>query len=112
MFISNAYAADAAAAAPGLAGVFMQFAPMLAIGVLFWFMLIRPQQKQAKEHKAMLETLTKGDEVSCASGIVGKVVSTSEAHIVLEISEGVNITIVRGAVSKKLEKGTIKKIGQ
>lgn len=109
MFIAPAFAAGAA---PGPDSLILQFAPMLVIGVLFWFLLIRPQQKRAKEHAALLATLKKGDEVTTTSGMVARVVSVSDAYFVLEVSEGVHVTVQRGAVSGKLEEGTLKKIGK
>ena len=107
MFIAPAYAAG-----PGPDSFLLQLAPMLVIGVLFWFLLIRPQQKRAKEHAALLGSLKKGDEVSTASGVVGRVVKVDELYFVLEISEGVNITVQRAAVTGKLEDGTLKKISR
>lgn len=89
---------------------FMQFLPMIAIFILFYFLLIRPQQKRAKEQKAMLESLQKGDEVMTNGGIVGRIVKTSEQYLTLEIAENVEVHIQRGAVATRLEKGTIKNI--
>jgi preprotein translocase subunit YajC len=105
MFISNAYAADVAAAQS-----ITSFVPFILIFVLFWFLLIRPQMKQAKDHKAMLATLQKGDEVATSGGIVGKVVKVTEAYVSLEIATGVNINVQKQTVQSKLEKGTIKSI--
>ncbi|WP_035052738.1 preprotein translocase subunit YajC [Andreprevotia chitinilytica] len=106
MFINTAFAADAAA--PGVAAGFMQFAPMVVIFVLFYFMLIRPQQKRAKEQKAMLDALAKGDEISTTGGLIGKISKVSEQYLTLELSDGVEILIQRAAVAQRLEKGTLK----
>lgn len=86
----------------------MQFLPMIGIFVLFYFLLIRPQQKRAKEHKVMLEALQKGDEVVTNGGIVGRIAKTSEQYLTLEIAEKVEIQVQRGAVAIRLEKGTLK----
>lgn len=104
MFISNAYAADAAA--PGLAS----FLPLIIIFVLFWFLLIRPQMKQAKEHRNMLAALQKGDEVATAGGVVGKVVKVGESFVSLEIADGTVIHVQKHSVQTLLPKGTIKGI--
>ncbi len=108
MFIAPAYAAGAA----GPDSLLLQFAPMIVIAVLFWFLLIRPQQKRTKEHAALLNTLQKGDEVTLTSGILARVVKVDEIHFVLELAEGVEIVVQRGAVSGKLEAGTLKKLGK
>ena len=105
MFISNAYAADAAAA-PTMAS----FIPFILIFVLFYFMLIRPQMKQAKEHRNMLAELQKGDEVATSGGIVGKVVKVTDAYVSLEVATSTIINVQKPTVQTKLEKGTIKSI--
>ena len=105
MFISNAYAADAAAA-PG----FMSFLPLIVIFILFWFMLIRPQMKQAKEHRAMLDALQKGDEVATSGGVVGKVTKVGESFVSLEIASETVVHVQKHAIQTLLPKGTIKGI--
>ena len=107
MFISPAYA-QASGASPG--GDIMTFLPMIAIVVVFYFLLIRPQQKRAKETKAMLQALQKGDEVVTAGGIVGKISKLSEAYANVEIAPGVDITVQRSAISLLLPKGTLKNL--
>ncbi|HEY9103616.1 preprotein translocase subunit YajC [Chitinimonas sp.] len=109
MFISTAYAADApAAAATSGASSLMQFLPMIVIFVLFYFLLIRPQQKRMKEQKAMLDAIAKGDEVVTNGGVLGRVVKAGDAYLTIEIADGVEIVVQRGAVAAKLEKGTVK----
>ena len=105
MFISPAYA-QATGATPG--GDIMAFLPMIAIVVVFYFLLIRPQQKRAKETKAMLGALQKGDEVVTAGGIVGKIAKLSDAYADLEVAPNVQVTVQRSAISLLLPKGTIK----
>ncbi|MEQ6291753.1 preprotein translocase subunit YajC [Vogesella sp. GCM10023246] len=89
---------------------FMQFLPMIVIFVLFWFLLVRPQQKRAKEHQKMLSEIVKGDEVVTQGGIIGRVTKTGEQYLSIEIASGVEINVQRGAVGSKLEKGTIKSL--
>jgi preprotein translocase subunit YajC len=104
MFIAPAYAAGAAAA-PGL---LEQMLPMAVILVFAYFLLIRPQQKKAKQTQEMLKALEKGDEVLTAGGLIGRVAKLSEVHVTLELADGVEILIQRAAITAKLEKGTIK----
>jgi preprotein translocase subunit YajC len=84
--------------------------PLIIIFVLFYFMLIRPQMKRAKEQKKMLESLQKGDEVATASGQVGKIVKVGEQYVSLEIADGVITHVQKSAVQTLLPKGTIKGI--
>jgi preprotein translocase subunit YajC len=105
VLISPAYA-QAAGASSG--GDLMAFLPMVAIFVVFYFLLIRPQQKRAKETKAMLSALQKGDEVVTSGGIVGKVSKLNDAYATVEIAPNVEITVQRSAISLMLPKGTIK----
>ena len=106
--ITPAYAQAAPAASPG--ADYMTFLPMIAIFVVFYFLLIRPQQKRAKETKAMLAALQKGDEVVTAGGIVGRIAKLGEQYATVEIAPSVEITVQRGAVTQLLPKGTIKNI--
>ena len=105
MFISNAYAADAAATS-GLTS----FLPFIIIFVLFWFMLIRPQMKQAKDHRNMLAALQKGDEVATAGGLIGKVVKVGESFVTIEITTYTSVNVQKHTVQTLLPKGTIKGI--
>jgi preprotein translocase subunit YajC len=91
-------------------GDLMAFLPMVAIFVVFYFLLIRPQQKRAKETKAMLEALQKGDEVVTAGGVVGKIAKISEGYADVDIAPNVTITVQRSAISLMLPKGTIKNL--
>ncbi|MEQ1661206.1 MAG: preprotein translocase subunit YajC [Thiobacillus sp.] len=104
--ISLAHAQAAAPAAPG----FEQFLPLIIIFILFWFMLIRPQMKRAKEQKQMLTELAKGDEVVTASGQVGKVAKISDQYVSLEIADGVITHVQKSSVQTLLPKGTIKSL--
>ena len=105
MFISPAYA-QASGAMPG--GDLMGFLPIIVIFVVFYFLLIRPQQKRAKETKAMLSALQKGDEVVTAGGVVGRIAKLTDAYASVEIAPNVEVTVQRSAISLVLPKGTIK----
>ncbi|TJZ78826.1 preprotein translocase subunit YajC [Chitiniphilus eburneus] len=106
MFIAPAYAAPAAA--PSALESLTSFLPMIVIFVLFWFLLIRPQQKRAKEQAAMLKALQKGDEVITSGGLLGKIAKAGDLYLTLEVAEGMEIVVQRSAVAQRLEKGTIK----
>ena len=106
LLITPAYAQSAPGSMFG--GDLMAFLPMVAIFVVFYFLLIRPQQKKAKEAKAMLEALQKGDEVVTAGGILGKISKISDQYMTIEVAPGTEITVQRGAVSQLLPKGTVK----
>lgn len=100
-----------AAEAGGGQGSAMSSIFMLVIfGLIFYFMLIRPQSKRAKEHKGMVEALQKGDEVVTNGGIVGKITKVGESFITLSIADNVEINVQKHAVSTALPKGTIKSI--
>ena len=105
MLISPAYA-QAAGASPG--SDLMTFLPMIAIFVVFYFLLIRPQQKRAKETKTMLEALQKGDEVVTAGGLVGKIAKRTDQYAAIEIAPNVEISVQRAAIAQLLPKCTIK----
>jgi len=105
VLISNAYAQAAAPA--GDAGL-MGFLPIILMFVLLYFIMIRPQMKRAKEQKAMIEALQKGDEVVTAGGLVGKIVNINENYVTLEVAENTQILVQRPAVQLPLPKGTIK----
>ncbi len=105
MLISPAYA-QAAGSTSG--GELMTFLPMIGIFVVFYFLLIRPQQKRAKEAKLMLGSLEKGNEVVTAGGIVGKIAELNEQYVTVEIAPNVSINVQRAAISQLLPKGTIK----
>ena len=105
MLISTAYAASSAPA-QDWASSFPW--PMILIVVLFYFMLIRPQMKQAKEQREMIAALKVGDEVVTSSGILGKVTKVADSVISLEIAANIVISVQKPAIQAKLEKGTIK----
>ncbi|HAF95361.1 MAG: preprotein translocase subunit YajC [Elusimicrobia bacterium GWC2_51_8] len=81
---------------------FMQFIPLAAIMLIFYFLLIRPQQKQLKERKKMLEAIKTGDKILTNGGIIGTISAIREEELELEIAKGVKITLVRSAVASVL----------
>jgi len=107
MFISNAYAESAGAAA---GGGFMEFLPLIALVAVFYFLVLRPQSKRAKEHKSMVEALQRGDEVVTAGGEVGRIGKVFEEYVSIELAENVEVTIQKTAIQNVLPKGTIKAI--
>lgn len=109
LIISDAHAADTVpAGGPQPGGGIMAFLPLIVIFVIFYFLLIRPQQKRAKEHRDMVAKLAKGDEVVTGGGLLGRVTDISENYLTVEIADGVAIKVQRQAVTQVLPKGTIK----
>lgn len=106
MLISEAFAAGTPAPAFDLMG----FLPLVVIFVLFYFMLIRPQMKRAKEQRNMLAAIQKGDEVVTTGGELGKVVKVSDHYVGLEIADNVVVHVQKQAIQSLLPKGTIKSI--
>jgi preprotein translocase subunit YajC len=104
--ISTAAAQAAAPAAQGNA--LMQMAPLVLIFIVFYFLLIRPQAKRAKEHKALIASLSAGDEVVTGGGILGKVTEVSDQFLVVEVADGVRVKIQRHTVTQVLPKGSVK----
>ena len=87
------------------------YSPLIMLGVfflVFWFFIIRPQMKRAKEHREMLSRLSKGDEVVTAGGLLGRVTSLSEGNVGLQIASGVEVQLQRSAIVQVLPKGTLK----
>ena len=84
------------------------FLPMIFLAVVFYFLIIRPQSKRAKEHKSMLSELNKGDEVATNGGLLGKVVKIGENFIELEVADNVNVRVQKQAIANLMPKGTLK----
>ena len=108
--ISLAHAQTAGAAAADPTGGFMQLLPMILMFVVLWFLMIRPQMKKAKEHKALLAALSKGDEVVTQGGLVGKVVKVGDSYVTIEIAANTEVVVQKPAVSLVLPKGTLKSL--
>ena len=107
LFISNAYADGAG---PGAGAGITDFLPLIALVAVFYFLILRPQQKRAKEVKLMLGAMQKGDEVATSGGVVGRVAKIGESYIAIEVAEGVTLNVQKSAVQTVLPKGTIKSI--
>ena len=107
MFISNAFA-QAPAAAPAGGSSLMSLLPLVLMFVVLYFIMIRPQMKRQKEHKAMIDALAKGDEVVVGGGLVGRVSKLGDAIIHVEVANGVELQVQRPAVVQVLPKGTYK----
>ena len=109
MFISSAFAQTAPAAAEGgLMGSLTGMLPLVLMFVVLYFIMIRPQMKRQKEHRAMIDALAKGDEIVTSGGLLGKVSRLGEGFVHLEVAEGVEVQIQRSAVAQVLPKGTVK----
>jgi preprotein translocase subunit YajC len=105
MFISPAYAQ---AAGGDTASSLVSLLPLVLMFVVLYFVMIRPQMKRQKEHKAMIEALAKGDEVVTAGGFLGKVSKLGDVYIGVELADGVEVQLQRSAVVQVLPKGTLK----
>ena len=106
MLISTAHAQTAAAADP--TGGFMQLLPIILMFVVLYFLMIRPQMKRTKEHKALIEALAKGDEVVTGGGIAGRITKVGENFVAIEVANTVEIQVQKQAVTVLLPKGTLK----
>lgn len=104
-FISDAYAQ---AGAPGGAAPYGDILFLILLFAVFYFLLIRPQQKRAKEHKKMVEAVAKGDEVVTNGGILGKVIEVGDTFLTVNIADGVDVKLQRSSVAATVPKGTIK----
>ncbi|WP_295854432.1 preprotein translocase subunit YajC [uncultured Xylophilus sp.] len=110
MFISSAFAQAAPAAAPagGMMSSITGMLPLLLMFVVLYFVMIRPQMKRQKEHRAMIEAIAKGDEVATAGGIMGRVTQLAEGNVSILIAPNVEVQIQRSAIAQVLPKGTVK----
>ncbi len=110
MFISSAFAQTAPAATTGgdMQSSLMSMLPLVLMFVVLYFVMIRPQMKKQKEHRAMVDALAKGDEIVTAGGMLGKVSKLGDSYLGLEVAGGVEVQIQRSAVVQVLPKGSIK----
>ena len=99
MFLTPAYA-QAAAPAAGGGAAFAQFIPLILVFLIMYFLIMRPQQKKMKQHRAMIEALKKGDNVITQGGIIGKVVAVRDDEVEVEIAQGVRIRVVRATIAQ------------
>jgi preprotein translocase subunit YajC len=110
VFISNAFAQTAPAAAAGgdISSSIMGMLPLVLMFVVLYFIMIRPQMRKQKQHRTMIDALAKGDEIVTAGGLLGRVTALSEGQLGLQIAPGVEVQVQRSAVAQVLPKGTIK----
>lgn len=109
-FIADAHASAATPAAAGSG--FEPFIMLAVLGAFFYFMIIRPQSKRVKEHKALMSALAKGDEVLTNGGIVGKItkIADDKDFVVIALNDTTEVTVQKGAISAVLPKGTLKSL--
>lgn len=109
MFITPAFAQSTAAAGSGGSAAFMvQVLPLLLIFVVFYFLILRPQNKRLKDHKAKIEAVKKGDSVITGGGLVGKVVKVEDAFVEIELSQGVKVRAVKSTLTDIIDPTTAK----
>ena len=108
MEILDFFIASAHAQAGGEPNTLMSFLPLIIIFVIFYFLLIRPQMKRAKEHKNLVASLGVGDEVVTNGGLLGKITKVGESFVTVELGENVKIKIQKHAIASVMPKGTIK----
>jgi preprotein translocase subunit YajC len=108
MFATPAFAQTAGAAAGnegGLMGALVSYSPLLLILVLGYFLLIRPQQQRAREHRNTVSAVKRGDTVVLSSGVIGKVVRVEEVEVGVEVAQGVTIKVVKDMISQVRTRG-------
>ena len=104
------FISDALAAAPAEADPLMSFLPLILIFVVFYFLLIRPQTKRAKEHKKLVQELAKGDEVVTNGGLLGRITAVGENFVQIKVAENVEVKVQKQAVANLMPKGTSKEL--
>jgi preprotein translocase subunit YajC len=108
VFISEAFAQTAPAATGGAESSLLSLLPLVLMFVVLYFIMIRPQMKRQKEHKAMVEAIGKGDEVVIGGGVLGRVAKVGESYLHVEVANGVELQVQRASVVQVLPKGTFK----
>jgi preprotein translocase subunit YajC len=108
VFISDAFAQSTGGAAAGGPSGLLSMLPLVLMFVVLYFVMIRPQMKRQKEHRAMIDALAKGDEVVTSGGVLGRVTKLNESFVHVEVANGVELQVQRSAVVQVLPKGTLK----
>ena len=108
MFITPAFAQTATAGPSGGSDFIVQVLPLLLIFVVFYFLILRPQNKKMKDHKAKIEAVKKGDSVITGGGLVGKVVKVEEAFVEIELAQGVKVRAVKSTLTDIIDPATAK----
>lgn len=98
MLISPAYAQATGGAAPG--GILDMLLPLALILLIFYFLLIRPQQKRMKQHRAMIDAVRRGDTIVTSGGIIGKVTKVADDEVQVEIADGTRVRVVKGTIAE------------
>jgi preprotein translocase subunit YajC len=104
MFITEAFAQTSGAASSS-SSLILQFAPILLIFVIMYFLILRPQRTKAKQHQEMVANVRRGDMVVTSGGLIGKVAKVDESEIQVELAEGVRVRVVRGTIAEVRAKG-------
>jgi preprotein translocase subunit YajC len=107
-FLSDALAQSSAAGAGSASDPLFTLLPLVLFAVVFYFLLIRPQTKRQKEHKRMVDALTRGDEVITMGGIAGRISDLGDNFVLVEIADGVQAKVRRAAIEAVLPKGSLK----
>ncbi len=102
-FIASAYAQTGAQP-----GGLLSFLPLIVIFIVFYFLLIRPQMKRAKEHRKLVAELAVGDEIVTNGGLLGRLTKVGESFVTIELADNVQVRVQRHAISSVMPKGTIK----
>ncbi|KPJ79696.1 MAG: hypothetical protein AMJ58_11125 [Gammaproteobacteria bacterium SG8_30] len=105
LLVTSAWAQDAGAAS---GGAWMQLLPLVLIFVVFYFLLIRPQTKRAKEHREMVGKLASGDEVVTTGGLLGRITEVGDNFLTVEVADGVRVKVQKFQVAQLMPKGTFK----
>ncbi|MBB3972414.1 preprotein translocase subunit YajC [Hansschlegelia beijingensis] len=106
MFITPAFAQTATGSAPGGSEFLIQLLPFVLIFVIMWFLILRPQQKRAKEHREMIKNVRRGDTIVTSGGLIGKVSKvTDDAEVQVEIADNVRVRLARGMIAEVRTKG-------
>ena len=105
MFATPAYAQAAGAPVAGPQDMLIQFLPLIGLVVLFYFLMIRPQQRRMKQHQQMLAAMKRGDTVVLSSGVIGKVVRVEDKEVGVEIATGVTVKVRKGMISEVTARG-------
>ncbi|MCG2842809.1 preprotein translocase subunit YajC [Sandaracinobacter sp. RS1-74] len=106
MFSSPAYAQAAGGAPGGTEAFLIQIVPLILLFVIFWFLIIRPQQQKLKSHRAMVDAVKKGDDVVTGGGLVGKVTKVTDGEVEVELAPNVKVRAVKGTLSAVTPRGT------
>ncbi|MBB6122725.1 preprotein translocase subunit YajC [Sphingobium subterraneum] len=108
MFVTPAFAQTAAAAPGGTSGLLVQILPLALIFVVFWFLIIRPQSKRMKEHKAKIDAVKRNDQVVTGGGLVGKVTKVEDAFVEVELAPNVKVRAVKSTLSEVIDPASAK----